>query len=742
LRIRLGASRWTLARTRSLNLEILVPRLLVGLPVLFNLWFLRAETIVVQNPNDSHLHFAMVRWARDQILEGHLIPVDGWFPYLGLGAAQFRHYQILPHILTAYASLVVSADTAYFWSLYLLLATWPISVYLGARLLDWDRWTAVGAALVAPLLVSASNYGFEQRSYTWFGLGLWAQLWGMVLLPIALGFTWRALRGKGSYVLAAFAVAVTVACHFITGYLALLAIGLWSVISPSQLVPRVRRGILIGLGALAAIAWALIPIFQDGPWLLNSEYGRGTTFGNSFGAKQVLGWLFTGQIYDLGRLPIVTALVGVGLVVCVVRFGRDERARAVVVLWLVSLLLFFGRTTFGALIDLLPASHSLPFHRFIYGLHMAGILLAGIGIGAAGRGLVMASRRFLPRLQPRLRPVLAGSAAVILAAFALYPAWTEVAAGDNATIQARSGQQVWESLNGADLQVLLDSVRALGGGRVYAGGRWAWGDSYRIGYVPVYSVLANEDFDAVGLKNRVNSLMSDVEMLFDDRIAAEYDLLNIRYLILPADHPPPIEAKFLAQQGWHKLYQMDTSGYLEVVDTTWPPVVEDEGNIATNAIPFLGSAALARRQYPTVAFAGRAAADPSLAPGAVAEGPAGQVLDQESSPADGVFKGEIVANRRAAVLLKSSYDPHWRVSVDGDDRPTDMIAPALIGTTVSPGPHTIAFHYVPDREYPLLFALALLGLGGLWAGPRLANRWRITLSIRPTPPPPGQKARQ
>jgi hypothetical protein len=730
LRVRLRAGQWTLARTRSLNLEELLPRLLAGLPVLFNLWVLRSETIVVQNPNDSHLHFAMVRWARAQILEGHLLPVDGWFPNLGLGSAQFRHYQILPHILTAYASLVVGADTAYFWSLYLLLATWPISVYLGARLLDWDRWTAVGAALVAPVLVSASNYGFEQRSYTWFGLGLWAQLWGMWLLPIALGLTWRALRGKGSYVVAALAVAVTVASHFITGYLALLAIGLWAVITPSQLVPRLRRAVLLGLGALAATAWALIPIFQDGPWLLNSEYGRGTTFGNSFGAKQVLDWLFHGQIYDLGRLPIVSLLVGAGLVISLVRFTRDERARAVVILWLVSLLLFFGRTTLGGLIDLLPASHSLPFHRFIYGLHMAGILLAGIAIGAAGRGLVMVSRRFVPRFRPHLRRVIAGAAAVILATVALYPAWTEVAAGDNVTIQAHSGQQVWESINGADLQVLLDSVRALGGGRVYAGGRWGWGDSYRIGYVPVYSVLANEDIDAVGLKNRVLSFMSDVEMLFDDRSPPQYDLFNIRYLILPADHPPPDGAKFLAQQGWHKLYQMDTSGYLEVVDTTWPPVIEDPGSIATNAIRFLGSAALTLRQYPTVAFAGRPAADPSLAPGTVADGPPGQIVEQDSSPADGIFKGEIVAIRRAAVLLKASYDPHWRVSVDGEDRPTEMIAPALMGTTVSPGPHTIAFHYVPDREYPLLFALALLGLGGLWAGPRLASRWRITLNIR------------
>ena len=59
---------------------------------------------------------------------------------------------------------------------------------------------------MAPLLVSATNYGFEQRSYTWFGLGLWAQLWGMFLLPIALGLTWRALRGRGSLALAALVV--------------------------------------------------------------------------------------------------------------------------------------------------------------------------------------------------------------------------------------------------------------------------------------------------------------------------------------------------------------------------------------------------------------------------------------------------------------------------------------------------------------------------------------------------------
>ena len=80
----------------------------------------------------------------------------------------FHHYQSLPQTLTAFAARATGASDqgTYLWILYLLLALWPISVYLGARLLDWDRWTAAAAAAVAPLIVSASGYGYEHGSYT------------------------------------------------------------------------------------------------------------------------------------------------------------------------------------------------------------------------------------------------------------------------------------------------------------------------------------------------------------------------------------------------------------------------------------------------------------------------------------------------------------------------------------------------------------------------------------------------
>jgi hypothetical protein len=265
---------------------------------------------------------------------------------------------------------------------------------------------------------------------------------------------------------------------------------------------------------------------------------------------------------------------------------------------------------------------------------------------------------------------------------------------------------------------LIDDVKVLGGGRTYAGSRWSWGQDYRVGYTPVYTILSNEDIDAVGLKLRVSSLMTEIEMLFDEKNPAHYDLFNVRYLILPADVPPPVKATPIAQQGRHKLWRVDTSGYLEVVDTVWPPIVEERSNVASRNLGFLGSDQLKQLQYPTVAFGGGEAAGPSLPAGVTVSGPAGQVVAESTSPADGFFRAEVLANRQSFVLLKVSYDPRWRVTVDGRNAPNDMVAPALMGTTVGPGRHTITFQYVSDPEYPLLLGAGALALVGLAIGPR------------------------
>ena len=211
---------------------------MVGAAVLFGLIVLWPERADVWYLNDASVHRSMVGWAADRIRDGHM-PFDGWYPYLSLGASRFHHYQSLPHILTGTVSLV-GGDATFRWSLYLLLAFWPVSVYAGGRLLGLGRWPAAAAALISPLLSSVPGLGYEWGSYVWRGSGTWAQLWGMWALPFAWGLCWQAVaKGKRLW-LAALVLGLTICLHLLTGYLALCCVGVFVVVAPREIVRRLR----------------------------------------------------------------------------------------------------------------------------------------------------------------------------------------------------------------------------------------------------------------------------------------------------------------------------------------------------------------------------------------------------------------------------------------------------------------------------------------------------------------------
>jgi hypothetical protein len=695
------------------------PPSVAGLAVLLNLWLLRAETTVVMNLNDSALHLLMVRWASQKISEGK-VPLDGWFPYLSLGLAQFHHYQSLSHIVTAYVSVLVgSPEQAFQWLLYLLLASWPVSVYLSARLLGLERWAAAAAAIIAPVLISVTGYGYEQSSYTWRGLGMYSALWGMWLLPLAWGFGFRAVRGKGSYVLACLAIALTIAVHFLTGYLALLSIAVWVLVAPSDWRANLRRAAIVGIGSVLVASWVIVPLLTDSRWAGDIEFYRGTFWFDSYGAPQVLSWLATGQIFDAGRLPVVTVLLAIGLGVCVYRFRSDERARALIGVFTLSLLLFFGRPTLGPLLSILPGSEDIPFHRYLNGVHLAGILLAGVGLAWLASQVVRLTRSLIAGWPAVPRIVLPGVAALALATAFLYPAWTQLADYNELGAEWIAGQEMQDTADGVALNQVLLQARMQGPGRVYAGTKTNWGHQYTIGSVPVYSVLETSQLDAIGMWLNTQSLSSDVEVRFDDKNPAQYDLFNIRYLVLPANRMPSTSATLIARAGRHALWQVDSTGYLEVVDTIGPPIVADRANIGRQSAAFLQSAQLGARQFPTVSFDGAPAALPTVPPGSQPPGPAGTVGIESSAPADGVFSARVMANRPAVVLLKSTYDPRWQVTVDGVEAKTQMVAPSFVGVAVPEGSHQVTFRYAPYSHYLPLFALGAVTL--LVIGP--LRRW-------------------
>jgi Gpi18-like mannosyltransferase len=715
----------------------LLPLGLVVVSCVFSLVILRQETTPALNLNDSSFHLEMVRWADHQIAEGR-VPLDGWFPDLSLGSSFFHHYQSLPYTFTAYVARISPFDltSTYLWILYLMLALWPISVYLGARLLSLERWPAAAAALVSPLIVSITGYGYEHGSYTWQGLGVYTQLFGMWLLPLAWGVTWRAVTKGGKwYAPAALVLALTIATHLMTGYLAILCIGLWVLLARRGFVRRVGRAAVVSIGGLATAAWVLVPLLADRNYSAQTQFYKGTIFNDSYGAGHILHWLFHGELFDNGRFPIFSLLVAVGFVVCVIRAASSEAARAVLAVWTFSLLLFFGRATWGvrSVVNLLPGNGDLQMHRFMAGVDLAGILLAGVGLVAVARLLGFVVAQFFGLLQRTpAKPVVVWAAVVVAFVGILAPAWTERARYDRYGGELIRSQRQYEKLDNGDFEALVKEAERLGGGRIYAGDRANWGRTYTVGSVQAFALVEDFNSDSIGYPFRtVQSLSTDVDASFDESVPAQFQIMNMMYMILPVGHDPPVAAKLLETRGQHQLYRVDTTGYFQVIDVIG--VVEaNRTNINSQTSTFRYSDLAMHNQYPSVAFNGASAAPPTVGGNLQPAGSPGTVIKQSNDKENGFFTATVRASRTAGVLLKESFDPRWTVTVDGVPQKPAMFAPSLVGVEVPAGEHVIAFHYKSYSHYPVLVAIGILTLLGLAIWPRRKSLLRRARASGPT----------
>jgi hypothetical protein len=691
------------------------PLVLVAGVLVFNACSLVAELLPVSYLNDASFQEAYVRWAAGRIRAGET-PFDGLFAPLGLGFPIFHHYQVLPHLISGLIGAVLSPDGVYRWSAYLLLVGWPICIYVSARLLERSQWTAALAAAVSPFLMSLPGYGYERGSYEWRGYGVWTQLWAMWLLPLAVALAWRAIARRRSIALAAVLVGATLTTHVITGYLALLVIPAVGLVLGRPLWHHFWRALAIDIAGLALSAWLLVPAARDARWTYNTIQ-PGSFWLDSYGARKVLGWLMTGGLFDAGRFPIVTILVGIGLVSCAVRVRRDSGVRAVLALFFVSLLLYFGRPTLGPIVNLLPGHDELFLQRMIIGVQLGGIFIAGIGAVAIGRAATRATRYLGSQIEARRlgnrtlfpsrpRPVWLGSAVVLVVVVAVgTPAWLQIRRYDNQDAVWIVQQRQADATQGREFQALLSMVGT--DGRVFAGYLSGYGSTDPVGFVPGAIELTNLDALGIGFTGRVPAITQPAEERFNWRDLNHYELFNVRYAILPASQEAPPSATLIASKGGLNLFQVSTSGWLRVVDTT-PAIDTTTANLPQVIAPFMVSDLAERGVYPLMTIAGQPAATATLAAGQRPSSRPGSVSSEYGLPYQGEFGGTVELDRRGTVVVPVSFSPRWEVTVDGEQRPLEMVAPGFLAVSVGAGRHLVQFQYDPVSFFETLF---LVGLG-------------------------------
>jgi len=607
--------------------------------------------------------------------------------------------------VTGLAGVLVGPDVAFRWSLYLLLSLWPICVYLSARLFGAGRLAAAASAAVAPLLVSATGVGYEQHAYVWTGFGVWTQLWASWTLPLAWGLSWRAIRDGRGYPRAVLFTALTVALHFETGYLALSVLLVWPLVAGRPLVLRLRRAAVLLGGSLVASAWVIVPLLAGRQWAAVNEPFQGTGLVNGYGAHRVLGWLVSGQLLDYGRLPVVTVFAALGLGLAWLAWSSDIDGRALLVALGVCLLLAFGRTTFGSIVDVIPGSADLFFRRFMMGAQLVALLLAGRGAVWLGAG----GARLLAARVPRWRHSVSAAAAMVAAVAVLAPAWLQLGAYDRHDSAAIAAQRRADDTQGTDLARLVTVIDRGGGGRTYAGMPSNWGRDFTVGAVPVFKYLESRDVDEVGYTLRTASLMTDPEYYFDERDPSDYRLFGIRYLLLPTGSRPPVPARLELRAGPYSLWTLTGAGGLLHAGTIVGRLTADRTDIGMRSIPLLNSRLAQAGDYLRVTYGlpgGREPPLPQPSPG----GPSGTVAAESDKLSRGQVSASVRMRRAGVVVLSASFDPGWTATVDGRRTHNEMVAPALVATSVPAGTHQVVFRYHGAQDYPLLFALSAAAL--------------------------------
>lgn len=754
--------------------------------VAFNLIGLYSAFAVKVSPGtDMVLHTLLSEAVVEAINTGQNFS-DPWQASMGMGHPMFHYYQHLPHVTVGLFHVLTFgvfpvADLVN-WTAYLLLSIFPLSIYWSLRRFGFDRLSSAMGGLVASLVATRGISGFGYSSYIGSSQGLYTQLWAMVLMPLALAWGYRVLQEGRGYFWAVLFLAATLMSHVLYGYMAFLTLGVltfilpirfklpWDISSSSgtraqrrrarrskrsrntnaslstspvsettslrvDILGRCRRLILLFSLVVAVTSYFLVPFFLDLRYL-NTSVLIDPLLYNSHGHSAVLKGLVEGNLFDFNRFPSLTILVLAGLVICLLRW-RKELFLLPVAIFLLWLLLFFGRPTWGSLINLLPMSKDILMFRFIAGVHLGGIFLMAVALGASWRWAMARTK------------VWYTVAALVLTLLILLPVYMERRSYLEQTTFSLKECQRNEKADDQDLTALFEELKRLPPGRVYAGRvHWSqeyWGTNYVTGCTLLQSRVLTEGLDMMGALFHSYSLISDLLLEFDETRMEQYNLFNVRYVIAPEGQSFPAFVKPLQQFGRHHLYQVETTGYFDLVGSELA-----FAGVKTDFLPaassWLASGLPKIKRHPVVSIGSPSQEIPTLlseAPEVISKaegfiGPdRGTVLSEEIG--SNYYAADVAVERDSILLLKSSYHPNWRATVDGIETDTIMLMPGFVGIELPPGDHYVRIEYRPRRlrTVLLVFGLLLLPLIAIgeirsesisnWLRPRVLGRFNTLI---------------
>ncbi len=732
----------------------------------FNVWLYRMEPTAKVDPNDNTFQFALV-YRTNQIWDFasqkcSLNPVcffsylaDHWVPNWNEGYNLPFYYSHIPQIVIVGSWRIihwfggsVSLFAYYHLVIYLLLSLFPLSVFLALRITGLSWLTAGFGALLASHISTDGLYGLDPPSFLWRGYGLSSQLFAMVWLPLAIACCRRAFTDRRARVPAIIFLVLTTAGHLGMGMMAFLALLPLFAADPilaffaqqplQKIMEPLKKNaitlIVIGAVSIGFLSYWILPAMSLDRFHNFSFWDPVWKF-NSYGVKEIVTRLGNGALFDFGRLPVMTGLVLVGLFAAAPEFT---------LLFVFFLLMYFGRTTWGNLFDIIPGMKEFHLSRFLVGVHAAGLFLAPIGLTWLWETVTNAAAKII--LIPKKYLSIIVFLLIMIGIFpAIYGQTVRYAAYNDTLIARANANYAKQAESANNLVNAVQELEKTLPGRVFSGRGGGWGKDFKLAETPITMYLGNFALPTVLWMPETWSPNADTEQYFREDKEEDYNLYNIRYVATPATiaktNIQPFWRLIRENSSW-KIYEVPTSGYFTA--GVRPAVVAADKYSRTNVVRlWIQSSDPKNGLYPELSF------DTKTYPVNVGlpnfkmtdevtfQTPDGKMhnlfteppkyispispiplitLSSQTDDSDMIFtaKAQVPDGcSECMVILKQTYHPNWRVTVDGKPVQPIITFPFFIGIPVSSGDHTIIASYEPSQLKIALLLISLITLMSL-----------------------------
>ena len=674
-----------------------------------------------------------------------------WNPDYYTGFPMFYFYSPLPYFFLAIIHLIttISLLTLQKIAIVLLFSFLPFIFFKTMRVLNQSMTIATVAAIISTLFSSFTLFGLE--FYAFFSSGLFAQLFAIFFLPLAIAYTYQYLTTKTSsssssssssfsFYKAILFTTITIVSHILIG-LMLVVLTLCMLVA----LYKEWKTTMVRFLKLYAIIFLLVA-FLFVPYLTDSSSFPGLPLDNTLktdglGLQLTITSFFKGEFLDYsfpeGRLPLLTILAMASIFFL---FTKKQRKQPFNTFLLISLcittIIIAGKHTFPFL-NVIPGLNAIQPFRFIAAFHFIAILIISITAGNIIEHLYKKTKN-ISSINKLITKILTSDTKRYIFFFTIFILLlTPILAERFATYKANAiTHPLTEEYN-----LLTESLKESNiQGRILDERNEHLETLQFHHFIPLETTLPLVNGRAIGdhdtltayyltdlPKKKATLDLFNVDVIIENEKTTYTDKGNVvgyfgttnPGIILNTKPVGARETLFawvrspLPEKNIHFVVKEQSKQQLENGNTiTITPkeskeqyiTTEDTGEFYTvntiikeeNTPQLIVTHEKSTKETNAKEFFSEIQSLPSC----------GEILNEEYKR--GMYKATVQTHKDCMVFLKVSYHKEWGVKVNQEQKELLYISPSFMGVQVPEGQHEIIFQYTVSTQRKILFFLTLI----------------------------------